>query len=45
MVVSGYYDCFSALLKYRSYQKKISAIALYSWVCEQYNVEVLLNQN
>jgi len=35
MVVSGYYDCVSALLKRRSYQKKNSATALYetnSWL-------------
>jgi len=30
MVVSGFCDCVSALLKYRSYQqKKISAIAVF----------------
>ena len=28
MVVSGFYDCVSALLKYRSYRKIFSAIAL-----------------
>jgi len=29
MVVSDFYDCVSALLKYRSYQKIFSAIALF----------------
>ena len=28
MVVSGFYDCVAALLKYRSYQKNLSDIAL-----------------
>jgi len=29
MVVSGFYDCVSVLLKYRSYQKIFSATAMY----------------
>jgi len=28
MAVSGFYDCVAALLKYRSYQKNLSDIAL-----------------
>jgi len=32
MVVSGFYDCVSALLKYRSYKKKFRAIALYIYI-------------
>jgi len=31
MVVSGFYDCVAALLKYRSYQNFFSDIALYKY--------------
>jgi len=30
MYVSGFYDCVAALLKYRSYQKYLSDIALFN---------------